>query len=654
MNPQLQDLNHEQYIAATSIDGYNYILAGAGSGKTATLVARVAYMISQGIEPEHLLLLTFTNKAAQEMKDRIIGAIGAEAGKITACTFHSFCAMFLRKNAQSIGYEQNFIILDSADSMDAISMAKQDFLDDAKKQGNEYKLKDFPPASVIAQIYQAAVNNCVEPETVIKMFDDVVLYHDEILNILQRYKEYKKNKNLMDYEDLLFYTEKILKTDELLREMTDKKYQYISCDEYQDTNTVQNSILNLISQTYPNLCVVGDDNQSIYAFRYANIQNILSFEEKHPGCKTVILDTNYRSSQEILDFANTMMAYATEGKKKDLKGTFHGNKPKLIVTSDAYEEADYIIEKIQQAQCPLNDIAVICRGAAQSYLLESKLNSAQIPYNKYGGIKFLEKPVIKDILAFLRLCVNPKDEIALFRLFQLYPGIGKTYAKKLAKIASEEGMQKAKEKYKKRAFAIYIDELHEVIQKLIGKPLEEQLKFVIKDYYKKTAEEHIANMNTTDGKKSELYAALKTSLEDAENLHMLASKYRSTARFLADLVLDAAPTNNDTEDRLNITTIHSAKGLEFHTVFVMDCIEGVTPRCEQYSSEDPEELRCMYVAVTRAKKELYLMLPTYFGQRNIRGVISHFLNQDDILATVETNVSRIALQQLREPCYFDF
>ena len=653
MKNYLQTLNNEQYEATIAIDGMNFILAGAGSGKTRVITARTAYMIDNGIDPKEILLLTFTNKAAKEMKDRIMSLIGEQAQGITACTFHSFCAIFIRRNAELLGLKPDYTILDSPDMMDALGIAKQEFLDKKKKEGKEYNLKDFPKTKVIGSIYEASVNNCVTYEQVIEFMPDIDVYEEEIIEILNNFKQYKKERNLLDYNDLLYYTEKLLSNDELLRSETDKRYKYISCDEFQDTNTIQNKILQLMSQDYRNLTVVGDDNQSIYAFRYANIGNILNFDNVYPECKTVVLNTNYRSSQEILDFANTMMSYAKEGKEKYLKGTFHGNKPKLIVKSDCYEEADYIISKIQNSDYELSDIAVICRSAQQSYILEQKLNIYGIPYNKFGGIKFMEKTVVKDILAFLRVSVNVRDEIAMFRILQLYPGIGKTFAHRISEQISNESFEKAIEKYKKRMFAPYLIELNETIAKLSSLNLSEQMDFLIKDYYEKTVSRSIDKQAISDGQKSELYISLKESMEDAKTLSIMASKYRSTSRFLNDIVLDAT-TEEDTNEKLNITTIHSAKGLEYKMVFVMDCIEGVTPKCQEGSDEDPEELRCMYVAVTRAKEELYLLVPRYYNFRNFKGVVSHFISETDILNTLQRNVENSDLRRLCEINVYNF
>ena len=653
MKHYLSVLNNEQFEAATSINGRNFVIAGAGSGKTRCLVARVAYLLDNGIDGSEILLLTFTNKAAREMKSRIISLIGERAKDVTACTFHSFCAVFIRKNAELLSLNPNYTILDSPDMIDALGIVKQEFLSEESKNGRDFSLKDFPKTAIIAKIYEVAINNCVEYDDVIDKIDDVVAYKDVIKTILNNFKTYKKERNLLDYNDLLYYTERLLSNDELLRKNIDKHYKYISCDEYQDTNTIQNKILDLMSRDYPNLTVVGDDNQSIYAFRCANIDNILNFDKIYPECKTVILNQNYRSSQEILDTANAVMEYATEGKRKVLKGMFHGEKPKFIVKDNCYEEADYIIEQIKKRNCDLNDIAVICRSASQSYILEQKLNLNGIPYNKYGGLKFMEKSVIKDLLAFLRVFINTKDEIAMYRILQLYPGIGKVYATKISKIISENSFNEAIEKYKKRAFSKFLTELLNVINEYSEKNLQEQMKYLVDEYYEQIVTRVIENQSVSLSKKSELLQELAFSMEDAKTLRIMTDKYRSTSRFLNDIVLDAT-VDEDTEDKLNITTIHSAKGLEYDIVFIMDCIDGVTPRTEEGSDEDPEELRCLYVAITRAKKELYFLVPRFYDYKRIQGIVSHFLNKPSILNTMQRNISNREIEFMCKKHVYNF
>ena len=274
--------------------------------------------------------------------------------------------------------------------------------------------------------------------------------------------------------------------------------------------------------------------------------------------------------------------------------------------------------------------------ASRFKMSQERLNALKIPFNKYGGMKFLERYVIKNILAYLRISVNGRDEIAMFRVLQLYPGIGKTRAQSFAKLFAEQGKTAVMNACKGKDYQIYILELIDTMKSLTGMNLNEQLEYLIKRYYPMVIERSIRQQKTNDGKKSEQLGRLIIDLSDAEALIVMAESYRDASHFLEDLVLDAA-VDNRYEDKLNISTIHSAKGLEYDTVFVMDCIEGVTPRCPAGHPNDPEELRCMYVAVTRAKKELYLMVPEYYNMKNCHGNITHFLNRPDILATLDSN-----------------
>ncbi len=650
MQDYLKNLNAAQYEAAVSIDGPLLILAGAGSGKTHTLVSRVMYMLENGIKPEQILLLTFTNKAAKEMQNRIIKRVGAAGDDITACTFHSFCATVIRHNASSLGISPGYAVIDSSDMTEAISIAQQEFLSVKKEHGIEYNLKDFPNKKAIAKVYEFASNNCVSFADAVNLFKDTDGYTEEVLSILKLFKEYKLSRNLMDYEDLLHYTEKLLKERKEFCKRLSLAYKYILVDEYQDTCLLQDRILDLLASAHNNIAVVGDDNQSIYKFRGARIENILTFSERHPGCKTVVLDTNYRSTQEILDFSNMMMSFSSEGIKKNLKGTFTGSKPKLTVVADSDEEARYVFNEIKKSGVPLKDIAVICRSSRQTYALENLLNMNGIPYNKFGGTKFLEKAVIKDLLAFVRLSVNIKDEIASYRLLQMYPGIGKTFAKKISEIIAKDGTDAAVEKYKKRQFAKYLEDFTETINKLSDMSLFDLLSYVVNNYYFDLKEKSINMSDMSYSAKSKELSAIKDEEEDAKVLLSMAEKYKSAAKFIEDIVLEAT-VDTDDSDKLNITTIHSAKGLEYDTVFVLDCINGVMPKGTAYEDYS-EELRCMYVACTRAKRKLYLMAPKYYVPGHAEGKFSPFIDKKDILDTLDINVSGRELNSMRNPSEF--
>ena len=608
----LAHLNKEQLRAATSIDGHNFVLAGAGSGKTSVLISRIAYMLDNGIQPENILLITFTNKAAKEMKDRVIRLLGDKGERVTACTFHSFCANVLRKYASALNLANDFIVLDEADQESALSIAKDEYFEFCAKRNIDVDVEMFPTNKMIMRIYSYVSNNGCILERAFNEHKSVKGYEEGIADILQRFARYKAEHKAMDYDDLLTYTEKLFRQHVAIREHYDKQFQYIMCDEYQDTNPVQNNIINLISQIHPNLMVVGDDNQSIYAFRHADIQNILGFKDAHPGCREFMLTENYRSTQEILDVANAMMTHATEGIEKRLHGQRHGKRPEFIKVTAARDEAEWIIRDILRHNVPRHDIAVMVRGGNQSYLLESILNKNGIPYNKYGGMKFMEKAVIKDLLAFLRMLHNLKDEIATVRVLQLFAGIGAKTAQKIAKGIATTGIDALVEKqWQSKAFYSSLHELNMVLEHLLTLTLQEQLDYLVNDWYYTICEKKILSSKKKPATQNEETQKLRASREDADVLIEMTSGYRSIASFLADVVLEATHKDEDTTDKLNITTIHSAKGLQYHTVYLMDCIEGVTPRCAPRSPEEPEELRCMYVALTRAKERLVLMKPVY-------------------------------------------
>lgn len=611
----LDKLNKEQYEAATTIDGRLLILAGAGSGKTATLISRVAYMIDNGIDPENILLLTFTNKAAKEMRDRAAKMVGETASKITASTFHSFCANFIRRYAKLVELPNDFTILDSADTKDVMDMARQEFLESQDKKGIEYDLKSFPKTTLLLTLHETAINTCLSLSKIIDLYGKYD-FKSEIKEIDKIFTTYKRERALVDYNDLLYYTVQILSNNESIRESLDEQYKYISCDEYQDTNTIQNQILELLTKNYQNLAVVGDDNQSIYGWRSADIKNILNFTDKYPDCKSIILYENYRSSQEILDFANAVMDNAKEGIKKNLKGQFNFKTPFFVETKDNFTESNFVCDKIVDLHAegiPYHEMAVMVRSARQSNLVEAELMTRGIPTKKFGGIKFLERAAVKDALAFLRIMVNDKDELAWFRITQLYPGIGKGYAKKISRELTNNGRDQLIQLYNKKQFSVYLNDLHAMLKGHEHDGLTDFLTFILNDYYPYVLKERIHNMkNKTSIEMKEMENDSMRDIEEAKLLILMSKNYRSAHSFLADLVLEATVDEDTDEDYVNITTIHSAKGLEYEAVFFLDLIDQITPSCDSSSDEDAEELRVFYVAITRAKKYLYLMCPKKF------------------------------------------
>lgn len=637
LSPYLAKLDPEQLRAATSIDGYNFVLAGAGSGKTSVLIARIAYMLEQGIQPENILLITFTNKAAKEMKDRVIKLLGEPGSRVLACTFHSFCANVLRKYAKVLNLENDFVVLDEADRTDAMDIAKDEYFTFCENRGTCVDTDNFPTNKNLLSIYAMMTNKCCPlDEAILAHNKSTMGFEEDVKVVIQRFIRYKSEHNAMDYDDLLNYTCRLFRQNPHIRKEYDAQYQYIMCDEFQDTNPIQNQIINLISQDYPNLMVVGDDNQSIYAFRYADINNILGFKDVHPGCKEFMLTTNYRSTQEIIDVANAMMEHATEGIPKIIQGTRRGKKPTLLCPYTEYEEAEWIVNDIlSHPEIPRNEIAVICRGGRQTYQLEAALNRRGIDYNKYGGAKFMERAVIKDLLAFLRTLHNPKDEIAAVRLFKLMPSIGVKTAKKLAEDIANDGFDAlVAPKWQKKAFYSSLYTMKNVLTHLKTLSLQDQLDYLVNDYYFTLCIERIDASNKKASVKNEEKQKLRENREDAEVLLSMTDGYADISNFLADVVLEATQKNDDSVDKINITTIHSAKGLQYHTVYIVDCIEGVTPRCPAGSKEDPEELRCMYVAITRAKERLVLLAPcAYKAGGQARTLLSHFISPYNVRET---------------------
>ena len=624
------------------INGPLLILAGAGTGKTATLVARCAYMIEKNIAPKSILLLTFTNKAAKEMKERVTNQIGPKAKEITACTFHSFCATMMRQYAKFFNLRSDFTILDSTDAHDAISVVRQEFLDDAKKKNIKYNLKDFVTINALQSIYENNINNCSTYLDVIKTFyPNHLKYVDEVIDILSRYVEYKNQHNLMDYNDLLYYFARLLSDNEGVRKYLDEKYKYIMCDEYQDTNIIQAKILELLSRNYNNLAVVGDDNQSIYSFRGAYVGNILEFESKYNATK-IILKENYRTSQEILNFCNATMKHSSEGIPKELHGQFHGLKPQLISVTDTFHQNQHILKTIN-TKCfqglKYKDMAVIVRSARQTNYLELELTKNNIPYKKFGGLKYFERAAVKDILAFIKVILNYNDELSWFRILQHYPGIGSTFANKISKKISENSINVLNSIYTKRKFAPYLHEIYTLYTKLSSAPLNKQVGYLIDKYYFKLRNRELLKSNVDESTKSDMYQSLLEDLKELEFLKEIAFDYDDTIDFLNDITLDAALPQED-DDYLNITTIHSAKGLEYQVVFMPDVIEEVTPSCPKGHPDDAEELRCFYVAITRAKKELYLYVPEFSTStyKKIIGIKSHFIDYNDCLSCLQKNI----------------
>ena len=496
-----EKLNKFQYEAVMHDKGPALLLAGAGTGKTRTLIYRVAHLIESGVSPESILLLTFTNKAANEMKERAEKMLKEKCG-ITACTYHSFCVKMLRFYGKMAGISPDFTIISGPDEADIIDIIKSEL--------NFQKLKNMPSASVFASMLSTCVNKRLTLEELLKEQKYWRFRQNErkLLLLREETKKYKEEHNLFNYDDILLKFDQMLTDYSNIARRIEDTYRYIMVDEYQDTNTLQDSIIRKIRTKNTNLMVVGDDMQSIYKFRGADVQNILSFPKRYTNCKVIYLTENYRSSQEILNLANHVMTNATEGYQKNLRAQFNSQElPKVYSVNDTKTEAEFVLNRIKAKHAegiPYNDICVLYRNSFQSYELEVLLNKAGLDFEKYGGIRFLDRAHIKDVLAFLRIYTNPSDELAWFRILQLHIGIGKVYARNISRKCLEYGPEYLIDDcHKRKKYGVHIRKLYDEIQSWEGKEFLEILKSSCA-YYAKTLENTIRNRT---GKK--VYRILK-------------------------------------------------------------------------------------------------------------------------------------------------
>lgn len=639
-----KELNAEQYDAVTTTEGPMLIIAGAGTGKTKTLTNRVMYLIDVcNVLPEQILMLTFTNKAANEMMTRAKHLLDERCGRIKGCTYHGFCAEFLRRYAHLISVDNNFVILDPGDCATALDLLKE--------KNSLSKEKDFPKGKELADMFSMAINKNYELDFVIEnFFPKYNEYISEIILLSHKYAEYKLEKNLFDYDDLIMKTNQILREhNEVARKISDT-YKYIMVDEYQDSNLMQLELLTLIRQfENKNICVVGDDFQSIYGFRGSNFKNIMDFPNQFAPCKIVILNRNYRSNQEILDLSNAITTRAKEKYDKQLHGYgYAGRKPYLVRTSDSTQDALFVlysIEKLRREEgIELNEMAVLSRGSNDSSFLETLLTQkyGKDSYQKFGGLKFMDRKVVKDIFAFLKILINPLDEISWFRILQLYPNIGPVYAKKITEAVLSGGIEELKNpKFLKAKYGKWLPNIYDYMNKITTMEFHEQIDYIINDYYYEVCKASIENMNTTTGMKRAHLAELDEDIELAQALIEMAEGYKSATAYVTDLTLEVP--EKETGEKLTISTIHSAKGLEFKVVFILNCVDGSFPHkgypksntseaLKIYAEEQEEERRVFYVAITRAKEYLFLIAPKVmvkYGQAE-PSELSPYLLEDNI------------------------
>ncbi len=615
MSQLLEGLNPEQLKAVTSPDGPILILAGAGSGKTRVLTHRIAYLISEkNVSPYSILAITFTNKAAAEMRERLSLLCGNSAESMWIKTFHSTCLAILRSNSEFLGYKSGFTIYDDTDQKNVVKECMKRLNIDSEKI----------PVKNCASVISDAKNKMISPEEFIFTYGN-----DYLKSIYGKiYSEYQKmlvSNNAMDFDDLIMLTVKLFSENKDVLRYYQNKFRYILVDEYQDTNNAQYKLISLLCCEHRNICVVGDDDQSIYKFRGADIRNILDFEKEFPESLTIRLEQNYRSTQNILDAANGVIEHNLGRKGKNLWTDMgKGDLIKIFKSDNEYSEADFIAGKINELKksYSLKDMVVLFRTNNQSRVLEERFRFAGIPHRLLSGVRFYDRKEIKDILAYLRLIVNPDDDISLKRsINEPKRGIGKTSMENAEKLAAEKGLslfetivnfssELGKSGEKMLEYASMIEDLRQDSEIL---PLGEFVEKVIKKtgYYNAlTMVNDIESQSRLDNL-GELISGAK-SFEESEEDSSLKS-YVDNISLVSDI-----DNYDETEDSVTLMTIHMAKGLEFPVVFIAGCEDGLFPSERSKYEEDgiEEERRLAYVAITRAKKELFI---THANQRRVFG-----------------------------------
>ncbi|MCU7496343.1 MAG: ATP-dependent helicase [Ignavibacteria bacterium] len=599
------ELNATQFEAVSSTEGAYLVIAGAGTGKTRTLVYRVARLVEMGVDPKSILLLTFTRKAANEMMNRAALLLDNRCSKINGGTFHSFANITLRKFGKAVGIDPGFTILDQGDSEDVVNLIRSRLNLAAVK-------KRFPTKQTIFKIFSFSVNTGIPVEEILEAeYPHFFEFADVILEIQKVYAAYKQNNNLLDYDDLLVYLNRFLNERSPAAKSFLSGIKYVMVDEYQDTNKIQAEIVRGLSYYNNNVMVVGDDSQSIYSFRGADFKNIMEFPQLFEGVKVIKLEENYRSTQEILNFANYIIEAAVEKYPKFLFTRKSGGElPAIISATNENMQSRFVVNRILELReegVPLKEIAVLFRSSYSSFDLEIELNKANIPFIKVGGMKFIETAHVKDVLAFLRIAANPKDLVSWLRVLLLHEGIGpKTAQKILDEISVSRISIKSDpeavvpKKYNDRILNLFI-----LLNKLHTKESSptEKAEQVLDYYYP-----------LFKGK----YDDFNKRKKDLDILLNITENYKTLDLLLADMALDPprdsvvdidSETNED--EYVTLSTIHSAKGLEWHSLFIIHAMEGFFPSGQSFDDFEAleEERRLMYVAATRARQNLYISYP---------------------------------------------
>jgi len=644
------ELNPQQAAAATHGDGPLLIIAGAGTGKTRTLVYRVAHLIERGVKAERILLLTFTRRAAQEMLSRAERLVGSNSKRVHGGTFHATAHRLLRRYGQAAGLPKDFTIMDQGDSTDLMQLSRAQL-------GYAAKVKRFPKKETLQYVYSRHLNTGISIEDIIRdSYPQFVDYLEDFGKIYADYTRRKQDRNLVDYDDLLLFWALLVEAAPELSKKISGLYDHILVDEYQDTNVLQARILRGMCSGHSNITVVGDDAQSIYSFRGANFRNILDFPKQFAGATTVTLEQNYRSTQPILSVTNTLISRAAERFTKNLwTERTGGETPWLVAARDEQQQTQFVVDRILELHeegTPLREIAVLFRAGYMSADLEIELTNRKIPFEKWGGLKFLEAAHVKDVLAFLRILENPRDEVSWYRLLLLLPGIGDATARAAIDsmiAAAWESTSFGRYDPPPRARAAHAA-LVALLDNLRSAPVLNEAQ----------VSADIARVRLLyDNILRERYDRVEPRLADLDQLQIIAAGYPDRATFLSALALEPPQATQDLpggsskedDDCLVLSTAHSAKGKEWDAVFVIWAVDGWFPsaRCLNSEEETEEERRLMYVALTRPRNYLSVTYPlnAYSSRRGAEYSLDQLCRFID--RGVRDNMQRVALSANNAP-----
>ena len=606
------ELNPQQLAAVQSPPGASLVIAGAGSGKTRTLTFRVAWLLEQGVPPSSILLLTFTNKAAREMLERVAAVVPGGAEEIWGGTFHSIGNRILRRHAEAVGFRPGFSIMDREDQEDMIEAV-------VAHEGMRTSDKRFPKGNVLAEIFGLSIN-CGEtiPAILSRRYPYFLHLQEQIQRIAIAYEARKKDANSMDFDDLLSKTLELFETNREIAERYQRQFQHILVDEYQDTNRLQAELVDRIAQKHGNIMVVGDDAQSIYSWRGADFENILRFPEKHPGAVVHKIETNYRSMPEVLELANAAILGNERQFRKELRAVrpSAGIKPAMVPLSTNNAQAAFVAQRILELSeegVDLREIAVLYRAHFHSLEVQLELTRRGIPFAITSGLRFFEQAHVKDVAAFMKFAVNPRDEVAFKRMVKLLPGIGaksaeSLWTRTLALVSSGGRLSDLhREKVPAKSVKSWQQLVHTLEELCPGdKPVPpsamiDSVLFAVYDDYMRSK-----------------FANYEARREDLNTLQNYAKQFETAEEFLAQLALlgavetgDALGTQRDDDEKVTLSSVHQAKGLEWRVVFVIWLADGMFPSARAIDEDEAceEERRLFYVAVTRCKDELYLTYP---------------------------------------------